>query len=314
MGHDVNDCATADGATADGATADSATLARQAPAGNALLARAAPTGRAPGPVGNRLLDLLPSADWQRWLAQLESVSLTLGQVLYESGRVQNHVYFPTSSVVSLLYVTENGASAEMAAIGSDGVVGVPLFMGGASTTGRAVVQCAGHAFRLAGHTIQDEFARSGPVMRLLLRYTQALITQMAHLAVCNRHHSVDQQVCRWLLLSVDRLQGTELVITQELIANALGVRRESVTEVALALQRADLIRYARGRISVLDRCGLEARSCECYALVRDEVDRLLPRQAAPPRDEARQPGKLVPAPAHLWARAGFAAERAANPG
>ncbi len=266
---------------------------------------------APGGVGNRLLDLLPSADWQRWLAQLESVTLSLGQVLYESGRAQNHVYFPTSSVVSLLYVTENGASAEMAAIGSEGIVGVPLFMGGASTTGRAVVQCAGHAFRLAGHAIQDEFAGSGPVMRLLLRYTQALITQMAHLAVCNRHHSVDQQVCRWLLLSVDRLQGTELVITQELIANALGVRRESVTEVALALQRADLIRYARGRISVLNRNGLEKRSCECYALVRDEVDRLLPRPQGLPRHDARQPGKLapapVPAPARLWARSGFSA-------
>ena len=271
-----------------------------------------PACRVSGALGNRLLDLLPSADWLRWLPQLESVNLTLGQVLYESGRVQNHVYFPTSSVVSLLYVTENGASAEMAAIGSDGIVGVPLFMGGASTTGRAVVQCAGHAFRLAGHTIQDEFARSGPVMRLLLRYTQALITQMAHLAVCNRHHSVDQQVCRWLLLGVDRLQGTELVITQELIANALGVRRESVTEVALALQRADLIRYVRGRISVLNRSGLEKRSCECYALVRDEVDRLLPRPSATPPDDTRLPSRVASASAHLWPRAGFAAQ-SANP-
>ena len=295
-------------------TAESAVPARPTQLLKPPANRPLPLGQAPAPVGNRLLDLLPGADWQRWLPHLEAVKLSLGQVLYESGRVQNHVYFPTSSVVSLLYVTENGASAEMAAIGSDGIVGVPLFMGGASTTGRAVVQCAGHAFRLAGHTIQDEFARSGPVMRLLLRYTQALITQMAHLAVCNRHHSVDQQVCRWLLLSVDRLQGTELVITQELIANALGVRRESVTEVALALQRADLIRYARGRISVLNRSGLEKRSCECYALVRDEVDRLLPRQATMPRDEARPPGKLAPAPARLWALPGFATAHAASPG
>ena len=270
-----------------------------------LTAGAALARPAPGPLGNRVLDLLPSSDWQRWMPQLESVDLPLGQVLYESGRTQSHVYFPTSSVVSLLYVTENGASAEMAAIGSDGVVGISLFMGGASTTGRAVVQCAGHGFRLAGQTIQEEFNRSASVMRVLLRYTQALITQIAHLAVCNRHHSVDQQVCRWLLLSMDRLQGTELVITQELIANALGVRRESVTEVALALQRAELIRYARGRISVLDRSALEKRSCECYAQVKNEYERLLPLPSASVRDGLRPAGKPSLVPAHHWTRVGF---------
>ena len=270
-----------------------------------LAAGAALAMPAPRQLRNRVLDLLPNSDWQRWMPQLESVDLLLGQVLYESGRTQSHVYFPTSSVVSLLYVTENGASAEMAAIGSDGVVGISLIMGGASTTGRAVVQCAGHGFRLAGKTIQEEFNRSAPVMRVLLRYTQALITQIAHLAVCNRHHSVDQQVCRWLLLSIDRLQGTELVITQELIANALGVRRESVTEVALALQRAELIRYGRGRISVLDRSALEKRSCECYAQVKNEYERLLPNPLASVRDGMRPVGKPPLVPARIWARTGF---------
>ncbi len=266
---------------------------------------------APDPRKNHLLAALPAAELQRWLPQLESVEMPLGQVLYESGSTLSHVYFPTSAIVSLLYVMENGSSAEIAVVGNEGIVGIALFMGGESTPSRALVQSAGQGFRLVAQTMKDEFNRVGPVMHMLLRYTQALITQMAHLAVCNRHHSVDQQVCRWLLLSVDRLQGTELVITQELIANALGVRRESVTEVALALQRADLIRYARGRISVLNRNGLEKRSCECYALVRDEVDRLLPRPQGLPRHDARQPGKLapapVPAPARLWARSGFSA-------
>ena len=237
-------------------------------------------GRVPGLVGNRLLDLLPAADWQRWQPQVESVTLSLGQVLYESGRVQNHVYFPTSSVVSLLYVMENGASAEIAVVGNEGIVGISLFMGGESTPSRAVVQSAGHGFRLKAQMTKDEFNRSGPVMHLLLRYTQALITQMAQTAVCNRHHSLDQQLCRWLLLSLDRLYGDDLVMTQELIANMLGVRREGVTEAAHKLQQGGLIRYARGHISVLDRKGLENRVCECYSVVKKEYDRLLPAQLA----------------------------------
>ncbi|HEV8689364.1 MAG TPA: Crp/Fnr family transcriptional regulator [Ideonella sp.] len=232
------------------------------------------------PRKNHLLAALPEAEWQRWKPQLEWVDLPLGHVMYESGRTLSHVYFPTSAIVSLLYVMEDGASAEIAVVGNEGIVGVSLFMGGESTPSRAVVQSAGQGFRLRAALMLEEFNRAGPVLHLLLRYTQALITQMAQTAVCNRHHSLDQQLCRWLLLSLDRLQGNELVMTQELIANMLGVRREGVTEGALRLQKLGLIRYARGHISVLDRPGLEARTCECYEVVRKEYDRLLPNRPA----------------------------------
>ena len=232
------------------------------------------------PRRNHLLAALPDAEWRRWLPKLEAVEMPLGDVLYESGSNLKHVYFPTTAIVSLLYVMENGASAEIAVVGNEGIVGVSLFMGGGSTPSRAVVQSAGQGFRLKAQMTRDEFGRSGPVMHLLLRYTQALITQMAQTAVCNRHHSLDQQLCRWLLLSLDRLHGYELVMTQELIANMLGVRREGVTEAAHKLQAAGLIRYARGHISVLDRKGLEGRVCECYAVVKKEYDRLLPDQLA----------------------------------
>jgi len=211
---------------------------------------------------------------------LERVEMPLGQVLYASGIVLHHVYFPVTAIVSLLYVMENGASAEIAVVGNEGIVGVSLFMGGESTPSRAVVQSAGLGCRLKADVMKAEFDRAGPVLHLLLRYTQALITQMAQTAVCNRHHSLDQQLCRWLLLSLDRLQGTELVMTQELIANMLGVRREGVTEGALKLQKAGLIQYARGRIKILDRKGLEGRTCECYAVVKREYDRLLPAHTA----------------------------------
>jgi CRP-like cAMP-binding protein len=234
----------------------------------------------PDPLENRLLAALPEAERQRWWPQLEAVDMPLGQVLYESGRTLSHVYFPTTAIVSLLYVMENGASAEIAVVGNEGIVGISLFMGGESTPSRAVVQSAGRGFRLEAQLMKDEFNRAGPVLHLMLRYTQALITQMAQTAVCNRHHSLDQQLCRWLLLSLDRLEGSELVMTQELIANMLGVRREGVTEGALKLQQAGLIRYARGRISVLDREGLEKRTCECYAVVKAEYDRLLPATTA----------------------------------
>jgi CRP-like cAMP-binding protein len=233
----------------------------------------------PDPRKNHLLAALPDAEWQRWLPQLEAVELPLGKVLYESGTTLSHVYFPTTSIVSLLYVMENGASAEIAVVGNEGIVGVSLFMGGESTPSRAVVQSAGHGYRLRSQSIKEEF-KSAPVLHLLLRYTQALITQMAQTAVCNRHHTLDQQLCRWLLLSLDRLPGSELVMTQELIANMLGVRREGVTESALKLQAAGLIRYARGHITVVDRVGLEHRTCECYAVVKKEYDRLLPDRRA----------------------------------
>jgi len=235
---------------------------------------------APDPRSNRLLAALPEAEWLRWQPQLEAVDLPLGLVLYESGRTLSHLYFPTTAIVSLLYVLESGASAEIAVVGNEGAVGISLFMGGGSTPSRAVVQSAGHGYRLSSQMSMLEFNRGGPVMHLLLRYTQALITQMAQTAVCNRNHSLDQQLCRWLLLSLDRLQGDELVMTQELIANMLGVRREGVTEAALKLQKAGLISYARGRISVLDRAALEGRTCECYAAVRKEYDRLLPDKVA----------------------------------
>ena len=229
---------------------------------------------------NHLLAALPDAEWARWLPQLERVEMPLGKVLYESGVKMSHVYFPTTAIVSLLYVMEDGASAEIAVVGHEGIVGIALFMGGESTPSRAVVQSAGQGFRLRAQTIKDEFNRASPVLHLLLRYTQALITQMAQTAVCNRHHSLDQQLCRWLLLSLDRLQGSELVMTQELIANMLGVRRGGVTEAALKLQELGLIRYARGHISVLDRQGLERRACECYGVVKKEYDRLLPEKIA----------------------------------
>lgn len=225
---------------------------------------------------NHLLASLPAAEADRWRAGLEPVDLALGLVLYESGIEQKHVYFPTSAIVSLLYVLEDGASAEIAVVGNEGVVGVSLFMGGGSTPSRAVVQSAGLGYRLSAHLMKEEFERAGPVLHLMLRYTQALITQMAQTAVCNRHHSLDQQLCRWLLLSLDRLECDELKMTQELIANMLGVRREGVTEAALRLQRAGLIRYSRGHITVLDRPALELRTCECYDVVRKEYQRLLP--------------------------------------
>ncbi len=232
------------------------------------------------PKSNELLASLPLKEWDRWQSQLEWIDMPLGDVLYESGSSQSHVYFPTTAIVSLLYVMESGASAEIAVVGNEGVVGISLFMGGETTPSRAVVQSAGEGFRLKGDAIKDEFGRSGPVMHLLLRYTQALITQMAQTAVCNRHHSLDQQLCRWLLLSLDRLRGNELVMTQELIANMLGVRREGVTEGALSLQKAGLIRYSRGHITVLDRKGLEKRTCECYEVVKKEYARLLPVRVA----------------------------------
>ena len=234
----------------------------------------------PDPRVNRLLAALPEAEWVRWLSSLEPVELKLSQVLYESGSTLEYVYFPTTAIVSLLYVMENGASAEIAVVGNEGIVGISLFMGGDSTPSRAVVQSAGAGYRLPAQILKEEFGRAGPVMHVLLRYTQALITQMAQTAVCNRHHSLDQQLCRWLLLSLDRLKGNELVMTQELIANMLGVRREGVTEGAIKLQDAGLISYSRGRITVLDRKGLEARTCECYAVVKKEYDRLLPQKLA----------------------------------
>lgn len=228
------------------------------------------------PRRNRLLAALPPDVLQRWWPCLEWVAMPLGQVLHESGIQMSHVYFPTDAIVSLLYVMASGDSAEIAVVGHEGVVGISLFMGGGSTPSRAVVQSAGQGWRLPGAMMRDEFNRNHPVMHLMLRYTQALITQMAQTAVCNRHHLLDQQLCRWLLLSLDRLDRDEIVMTQELIANMLGVRREGVTEAALKLQRDGLIRYARGHIQVLDRPALEARTCECYAVVKREYDRLLP--------------------------------------
>lgn len=228
-----------------------------------------------GPHQNHLLAALPDADWLRWRTLLEPVAMPLGLVLYESGVPITHAWFPTTAIVSLMHVTESGASAGIAVVGNEGVVGVPLFMGAGSTTGTAVVQSAGAGLRIGGAALRAEFARSPQVMRLLLRYTQALIAQMAQVAVCNRHHSVDQQLCRWLLMNLDRLPGNELVATQELISHMLGVRREGVTEAALALQRAGLIEYRRGRVTVLDRSGIQQRSCECHAVIRAEYERLL---------------------------------------
>ena len=232
------------------------------------------------PKQNQLLATLPESEWVRWLPYLELVDMPLGQVLYESGATLTHVYFPTSAIVSLLYVMEDGASAEIAVVGYEGIVGISLFMGGESTPSRAVVQSAGKGFQLRANLLLEEFNQAGAVLHLLLRYTQALITQMSQTAVCNRHHTLDQQLCRWLLLSLDRLRSNELIMTQELIANMLGVRREGVTEAAGRLHRAGLITYQRGHITVLDRLELERRTCECYAVVKKEYDRLLPKGGA----------------------------------
>jgi CRP-like cAMP-binding protein len=228
------------------------------------------------PRQNQILDALSPAARERLLPHLQVVALPLGMVLYESGDTLRHIYFPTDSIVSLLYVLEDGASAEIAVVGNDGAIGVALFMGGETTTNRAIVQSAGSAYRLSGSLLKQEFERHGEMLHILLRYTQALITQMAQTAVCNRHHSVDQQLCRWLLLSLDRLSSNQLAMTQELIANMLGVRREGVTEAAGKLQKLGAIEYIRGHITVLDRPKLEQLSCECYAVVKKETDRLLP--------------------------------------
>lgn len=233
----------------------------------------------PAPQDNRLLGTLPEDVQHRLFPHLERVSLPLGTVLYESGAPLRYVYFPTGSIVALLYAMGNGAAAAIAVVGNEGLVGIALFMGGESTPSRAVVQSAGTAFRLADAYLKAEFDRHGALQHLLLRYTQSLIMQMAQTAICNRHHSIEQQLCRWLLLSLDRLPGNRLVMTQDLIANMLGVRREGVTEAAGKLQRLGLITYSRGRITVLDRPGIERLSCECYAAVRTETDRLLPKPA-----------------------------------
>ncbi len=229
---------------------------------------------------NRLFQAIPQAEWGRIHPHLEPIDLPLGRVLYEPGTKMSHVYFPTTAIVSLLYELENGSSAEIAVVGLEGVVGISIFMGGDSTLSRAVVQSGGLGYRLRSHLILEEFNRSIPIMHLLLRYTQALITQMSQTAVCNRHHTLDQQFCRWLLLSLDRLPSDVLIMTQELIANMLGVRREGVTEAALKVQKAGLIRYFRGKITILDRAGLEQRTCECYQVVKTEYDRLLPEKIA----------------------------------
>lgn len=228
------------------------------------------------PSQNHLLAALPTAEFDALAAHLELVPLRLGESLYEPGEKLQHAYFPTTAIVSLHYVTESGASAETAGAGNEGVVGVSLFMGGDTTSSSAVVQTAGHAYRMEGQQLKEEFNRAGLFQRLLLRYTQALMTQMAQTAVCNRHHSLEQQLCRWLLLTLDRLPTNELIMTQELVASMLGVRREGITEAAGKLQRAGLISYRRGHISVLDRTGLESHACECYAVVKKELLRLLP--------------------------------------
>jgi CRP-like cAMP-binding protein len=241
----------------------------------------APMLAADNPQQNHLLAALPSDERERLYPHLELVPMPLGKVLYESGDRLRYVYFPTDSIVSLLYVMEDGASAEISVVGNEGLIGIALFMGGETTPSRAIVQSAGHAYRLIGQRLKDEFHRNGEMQLLLLRYTQALITQMAQTAVCNRHHSVDQQLCRWLLLSLDRLSSNELTMTQELIANMLGVRREGVTDAAGKLQKLGVIHYSRGQITVLDRPKLEQLCCECYAVVRKETERLLPAGPQP---------------------------------
>jgi CRP-like cAMP-binding protein len=241
-----------------------------------MIEHAAPV--APSPRQNHLLAALQAAEYDRLCADLEPVAMPLGEVLYESGGKLQHVYFPTTSVVSLLYVMKNGESAEIAIAGNEGLIGVALLMGGQTMPSRAVVQCAGAAYRMQPAALKLEFDRGGPVQHLLLRYVQALITQMVQTAACNRHHTVEQQFCRWLLLSIDRLPAHEVRMTEGLIANMLGVRHEGVTGVATKLQGEGLIRYDTGHITVLDRAGLEARACECYAVVKKEFDRLLPLQ------------------------------------
>jgi len=230
---------------------------------------------APSPTQNHLLAAVPAAEFARLAPALEPVPMLLGDTLYEPGGQLSHVYFPTTSIISMLYIMESGVSAEIAGVGNEGVLGISLFMGGDTTPSSAVVQTAGHGYRLPAAVLKEEFNRGGPVQRLLLRYTQALVTQMFQTGACNRHHSIEQQLCRWLLLTLDRMPSNELIITQELVANALGVRREGVTEAAGNLQRAGIISYRRGHISVLKRAGLEAGSCECYAVVKKEIGRLL---------------------------------------
>jgi len=234
------------------------------------------------PRHNHVLNALTPDVYQRLLPNLKLQRLELGHALYESGDLQGHVFFPTTAIISLLYVMEDASSAEIAIVGNEGLVGLALFMGGESTTNRAVVQSAGMGYRLKGSLLKAEFEKGGDLQHLLLLYTQALITQMAQTAVCNRHHNLEQQLCRWLLLSLDRLPSNELTMTQELIANMLGVRREGVTEAAGHLQKAGLINYSRGKITVLDRPRLEKRVCECYAVVKREYDRLLPYLPSPP--------------------------------
>ena len=243
----------------------------------------------PNPLQNHLLAALPPESYARLAPHLELVAMPLGKVLCESGAFQRYVYFPTDCIISLLYVMSDGASAEISVVGNEGLVGVAVFMGGESTTSKALVQSAGHAYRLLGQRLKDEFNLHGDLLVLMLRYSQSLITQMAQTAVCNRHHSIDQQLCRWLLLSLDRLSGNQLVMTQELIANMLGVRREGVTEAAGKLHRAGVIEYSRGHITVLDRARLEELSCECYAVVKKETDRLLPYVAAANQSRVQQP-------------------------
>ena len=236
----------------------------------------APCRHTADPRQNQLLASLPETEWDRWQSALEPVDLALGQVLCESGRPPVFVYFPTTAIVSLLYMTQEGASSEIAVVGNDGVVGISLFMGGNATPSQAVVQSAGQGYRLRAQMMRNEFQRPGPVLEMLLRYTQAMIAQVAQTAVCNRYHSIDQQMCRRLLLGLDRLTTDKLVMTQELLASLLGVRREGVTAAALKLQHAGVIRYSRGHIDVLDREGLEERTCECYAVAKHEYNRLLP--------------------------------------
>ena len=254
------------------------------------------------PKQNHLLSAMPADEFDRLLPHLELVPMPIGEVLYESGGRLNYVYFPTTSIVSLLYVLENGASAEIAIVGNEGILGISIFMGGETTPSRAVVQSAGFGYRLKAQLLKREFNRAGPVLRLLLRYTQTLITQMAQTAVCNRHHTVEQQLCRWLLLSLDRLPSDSLNMTQDLIANMLGVRREGVTEAAGNLQRMGLIKYSRGHIKVLNRPGLELAVCECYSVVKHEFDRLMSALPKPDREPGADPnsGKetigVLPAP------------------
>jgi CRP-like cAMP-binding protein len=243
------------------------------------------------PHQNRLLAALPGVEFERLAPALEPVELRLGDVLYESGGLLQHVYFPTTAILSLHYVMENGSSSEIAGVGNEGVLGISLFMGGNTTPSRAVVQTGGHGYRLKAQLLMQEFKRAGPMQLLLLRYTQALITQMSQTAACNRHHSLVQQLCRWLLLTLDRMPSNELIMTQELVASMLGVRREGVTEAAGKLQQAGVIRYRRGHITVLDRAGLESQVCECYAVVKTEFARLLP-DAAERQDIFRRPREM----------------------